>query len=207
MRYRQVLTITVSHLWSRGPRALDVLQGVTQLTEPVIGVLADQPHTPGQGVTAAARHTGLDERVQHPPLRLPQPRHHRHRELGEHHRLGSALDAPRHLAGEPVLGLTGDVDPLLARLLTEALHVPGDRTGTLRGRGALGDLGLGQPTDHADLLAVEHDLRSTLEPRLRQAAGEPAPQLFQSLIRSHVIIITHYRRTSHTHAHLTSRTF
>ena len=42
-----------------------------------------------------------------------------HRERGEHHLPAAARDAPGHLAAEPVLGLAGDLDPELARLLAE----------------------------------------------------------------------------------------
>ena len=54
------------------------------------------------------------------PLRLAQPGHHRHREVGEQRPAPVDLDAPGDLAVEPVLGLAGDRDPLLAGVLAEA---------------------------------------------------------------------------------------
>src|SRR5262249_11210947 len=134
----------VSDLRPGGPRPLDVPEGVAQLTEPLVGVLADETNAPGQRVAAAPRHTRVDHRVAHSPPGLPRPRHHRHGQRGEHDDGSAALDAPGDLAAEAMLGLTRDVDTLLARTVAESLHISGDHPGTLRVGGALGDVGLGQ---------------------------------------------------------------
>jgi hypothetical protein len=53
-----------------GAGAFDVLECLAQLGEPLVGVLADEAYAPGEGVAAAAGHSGLDQRVEHPALRL-----------------------------------------------------------------------------------------------------------------------------------------
>ena len=62
-----------------GPQVVHLRHGRPQLGQPLVGVLPDQPHRPGQRVRAGAGHAGVDQRVEHDPLGLPQPRHHRHR--------------------------------------------------------------------------------------------------------------------------------
>ena len=105
---------------------------VAQLAEPLVGVLADQPDRPGQRVRAGAGHPGVDQGVQHDPLRLAQPGHHRHR--GHREQLDGVAQpgAPGDLAPVAVLGLAGDLDPLLPGGLAE----PGDPPGRRRGRSA-----------------------------------------------------------------------
>ena len=81
--------------------------------------------------------------------------------------------APGDLALEPVLGLAGDLDPLLAGLLAE----PRDPAGL---RGALGGIavagassGAAERADDDDLVPVDGDLGAG-EPVVGQPTGEPA---------------------------------
>src|ERR1700756_4735641 len=94
-------------------------QRVPEVGQPAVLVLADKPNAPGERVAPAPGDPGVHERVEHEAFRLAQPGHHRYRECGEHHLLLAADDAPGDLLAEPVLGLTGDIDPLLACLLAE----------------------------------------------------------------------------------------
>src|SRR5258708_4054724 len=65
-----------SHRGTGGTGPFHVPQGLTQLTQPFIGVLPHQPHTPGERVATTARHPRVDQRVQDAPLGLTQPGHH-----------------------------------------------------------------------------------------------------------------------------------
>ena len=105
-----------------GPQVVHLGHRLPQLGQPLVGVLADEPDRPGQRVRSGAGHAGVDQRVEHDPLRLAQARHHRHRGHGEQ-LLGVADPRPpRDLAAVAVLGLAGDLDALVAGGLPE----PGD---------------------------------------------------------------------------------
>ena len=91
----------------------------------------DQPHAPGQRVRARPGDAGVDQGVQRQPLRLPQPGHHRRRDVGPQLLVLADPQAPRDLLPEPVLGLAGDLDPLLPGLGPEALGPAGPRLGGL----------------------------------------------------------------------------
>src|SRR2546428_69624 len=81
----------------------------------------------------------------------------------EHNALAAALDAPRHLAAELVLGSGGDANALLAGLLSEGLD-PGQPGGG-PGLGVLtGALGVGEAPDDENLVAVVGDLGGSAEP-------------------------------------------
>src|SRR6202046_5487021 len=82
-------------------------------------MLTAELYARGRGVAAAAGPPRVAQRVEHEPLLLAQPGHDRHRKCGEHHFLLVADHAPGDLAAEPVLGLPGDLDPLLPRVLAE----------------------------------------------------------------------------------------
>src|SRR2546430_10255164 len=122
-------------LGPRRARLVDVSEGVAQLLDPVALVLTHELHTPCERLAAAAGDVGLDERVEHAPLLHPQPRHDRDAERREHHALAAALDAPRHLAAELVLGGGGDANALLAGLPPGGTH-----SGPPRGGPGLGVL-------------------------------------------------------------------
>lgn len=49
---------------------LHAAQCLPQVGEPGVLVLTDQAHAPGESVAATAGRPGIDEGVQHPPLRL-----------------------------------------------------------------------------------------------------------------------------------------
>src|SRR5690606_29591824 len=120
----------------------------------------------------------------------------RHRESREHLPPAAAVHAPRHLVPEALLGLAGDGDAALPRVLAEALDVPGDQAGPLRlGRLRRGRR-LGQAADHADLVAVQHHVGRALEPGFGEPSGEPAAQLLRRFARMHVIKITTLTRTA-----------
>ena len=75
---------------------------------------ADQPHRPGQRVRPGPGHPGVDQRVEHDPLGLAQPRHHRHRRVVNSSTVLAQPRAPGDLALVAVLGLAGDLDALVA---------------------------------------------------------------------------------------------
>jgi len=135
--------------------------------------LADQPDRPRERVGPGPGDTGVHQGVQHLALRLPQPGHHRHCDVGEQDSLRLALadrgylDAPGDLAAIACLGLVGDTHPFRARLLTEPRR-PARRPGL-----ALGALGIRQPADHGDLFAVDDDLGVAVEPLFGESAAEP----------------------------------
>src|SRR5215467_7124458 len=68
--------LAVIHRWSRagplGANLLHLAQYAAQRAEPGVLMFPDQAHAPGERVTAAAGHPGLDERVEHPALGLAQ---------------------------------------------------------------------------------------------------------------------------------------
>src|SRR6202042_407786 len=141
-----------------------------------VGVLAGQPHAPGERVGPAAGDPGVHQRVEHAPFRLAQPGHDRNGQGGEHFVMAGAARPPGDLAAEPLLGLARDLDPLLARLLAESLDSPLGR-GLFRLGPAIpaipSGLGRGQRPDDADLLAIDDDLCGLGEPLIRQPTREP----------------------------------
>ena len=54
----------VAHLFHLG-------HGRAQFVDPLGLVLPHQAHAPGQGLAAAAGHTGIDQGVEHPPIAMP----------------------------------------------------------------------------------------------------------------------------------------
>src|SRR5690606_30970230 len=153
-------------------------------------------HAPGERVAAAAGDPGVHEGVQDAAFGLAEARHDRHRESREHLPPAAAVHAPRHLVPEALLGLAGDGDAALPRVLAEALDVPGDQAGPLRlGRLRRGRR-LGQAADHADLVTVQHHVGRALEPGFGEPSGEPAAQLLRRFARMHVIKITTLTRTA-----------
>src|SRR5262249_40981109 len=86
--------------------------------------------------------------------------------------------APGHLAPVAMLGLAGDLDPLVPGLLPK----PGNPARLRRGAG--GVIGLvalqrRQLADHDDLLTVHPHLGCTDEPFAWQAPGEPAGRVLR----------------------------
>ena len=70
---RQVLLV-----WPIGPDLLNLAQGRPQVGQPGLLVLTDEAHAPGESVTAATGHAGVNESVKHPSLGLPKAGHNRH---------------------------------------------------------------------------------------------------------------------------------
>ena len=123
-----------------------------QLGQPVPLVLGDQAHAPGERIRPRAGHAGLDEGVEHPPLRLLQPGHDGHGEPGEDLAGRPAGDAPGDLAAGAALELAGDLDAGAPGVLAE----PGDPARL--GVGGVGALGGGDGAVDEDLLAVDGHL-------------------------------------------------
>jgi len=140
-------------------------------------MLPHQAHAPGERVAPAAGYARVDQRVQDQPLRLPEPGHHRHGEGGEHHLLVVTDDPPGHLAAEPVLGLPGDLDPLLAGVLAEPAAAAFGGRRPLHVGYLLGRVRGWQNANDRDLLAIMLDLRRLGEPVTGHAAAEPATEL------------------------------
>src|SRR6516162_9551519 len=115
--------LAVIHRWSRagplGANLLHLAQCVAQRAQPGVLVFPDQADAPGERVTAAAGHPGLDERVEHPALGLAQPGHDRYGKCGEHHLPALGHHAPGHPSAESPLRLAGDPDTRLPRLFAE----------------------------------------------------------------------------------------
>ena len=111
--------------WPLVTNRLNVLHRRAQLAEPLVGVLADEPHAPLQRVGARPRDPGIDQGVEHLALRLAKAGHHREGEVGE--QCGAVVDggAPRHRAVEAVLGLAGNRHPGVARLLAPTRDAAG----------------------------------------------------------------------------------
>src|SRR5437762_832157 len=135
----------------------DLGHRLAELLEPVALVLLDEPYAPRDRLTAATRHAGVDEGVEHHALLLAETRHHRDRLMREQERLLPILDAPGDRPLEAPLGLVGDRHALLAGVLAMLLD-------PARGRGFLRvlvplDRRLLQRADHQDLLPVDRNLR------------------------------------------------
>src|SRR5215472_626114 len=182
-----------------GSDLLDPLQSLAEVTEPGVLVLAHQPDAPCQRITAAPSYAGVNQRVEHHPLVLPESGHDWHRECGEHHNPVGETDAPRDLAAVRVFGFAGDFDPVLPGFLAEPAAAALPRCGELSLRGSLGCLRPGNRHDYGDLLAVEPDLEAAVKPLLRQPAREPAAKtlnrrrLLLAALCTHVIMITQHR--------------
>src|SRR4051794_17377598 len=160
-------------LWPAGAHLLHRRHGLPQLAQPLLGVLADQPDRPGQGLGAGAGDPGVDERVENQPLGLPEPGHDGNGQVGEHF---AGVTDGRTPGDRPAVALLrGVVDrhPLLAGLLPE----PGDAPGPRGGRIALARLRLGQRADDRDLVAVDDQLDRPGEPAVGQPAGQPSGNL------------------------------
>ena len=93
--------------------AVDLLHRAAQATEPVVGVLTDEPHAPGERIGTRARHVRGNQRVEDHALGLTQPRHHGDGQVGEQVAPVTDGDPPGHLAFEAVLGLAGHGNALL----------------------------------------------------------------------------------------------
>ena len=107
------------------PRALvadllDRRHGVAQLVDPLRLVLGHQADAPGQRLAAAARHAGVDQRVEGLAVVHAQPGHDRHAGRREEDAGAPALGAPRHGTPEGRLRLVGDAHAGAAALLAEA---------------------------------------------------------------------------------------
>src|SRR5215467_1491741 len=187
--------LAIIRRWSRaGPLGANLFyltQCVAQGTEPGVLVLADQAHAPGECVAATAGHAGLDERVQHPALGLPQPGHHRDRKCGEHHFAALAHHAPGHLAGEPHLRLARNANPGVAGLLTEPPAPPRRQSLSLASPLSRGPLHRRKFPNDRDLLTIHNHLRLPGKPPLRNPPQEPRPYLPSSINRSTLLLRTH----------------
>src|SRR5438034_308369 len=111
-----------------GPFAADLIdldERVAEALDPVGLVHADQAHAPGERLAPAAGHAAGDQRIQDGALVHAQARHHRHAQGGEDLGEVAAPCPPGHLAPELAFGVPGDPDPILPRLLPEALDARG----------------------------------------------------------------------------------
>ena len=95
-------------------------EGCVELFEPVLLVLADEAHAPGEGVGAGSGDAGFDQGVEHDPLWLGEPGHDWHGQLGEVVDGVAAARRPGHLAAGQRLQLVGDRDPLGPGFFPEA---------------------------------------------------------------------------------------
>ena len=122
-------------------------------------LLADQPHRPGQRLGAGPGHARRDQGVEHQPLGLAQPGHHRHREVGEQQPPAVAPRRPTRPCGRSGARPRG-------RSRSAARGCP---RGSCRARPSAAaarsaseapsaDLGGGQGADDGDLLAVDPDV-------------------------------------------------
>src|SRR4051794_28093695 len=184
--YNKQLHPRLSHVlrsrWALFAHSLDLFHRRAQRTQPVVAVLADQPHAPRESVRPRTGHAGVHEGVQDPSLGLAQPRHHRHGHGREQRGLPTALRTPGHLAVEALLGLAGDRHPALAGVLAEPRDPPGCRilvTDRLRRR---------QRSHDEDLVAVHGDLWRGGEPLLGQPATEPTGYVFGTWAFAHYMI-------------------
>ena len=121
---------------------------------------------------AAAGHPARDQRVEHQPLRLAQPGHHRHRQAGEHLPGAAGQRAPGHLAAVAVLGLAGHRDPLLAGLSRNRVIRPASAAATAAASPSTRP-GARQPADDEHLVAVDRDLGRALN---QSSGSRPANQ-------------------------------
>src|SRR3954453_15950953 len=118
-----------------------VAHRLAQLGQPVVLVLGDEAHAPGERVRTRPRHAGVHERVEHLTLRLPQPGHGLCGEVGEQLLLLADAHRPADRAFIATLGLLRDRHPLVAGLLTERRNPSSPRLFGLRLAGAAGDVG------------------------------------------------------------------
>ena len=143
---------------------MDGDERVAELVDPLAFVVAHETHAPRERVGTAARDAGTHERVEHAAFGETETRHHRNGERRVDAALVAAARAPRDLAPGALLGLVGDLHPLRAGLLAEALDA-GLARRRLRGVvGVLRVVGLGEPADHEDLVAVGRHFRGLGEP-------------------------------------------
>src|ERR1700733_4650998 len=98
---------------------LDGGHGVAQLANPFCLVLRDQTDAPRQRLAAAARHSGVDQRVKSLAVVHAEPGHDRHTRRREEDARTPTLGSPRHGAAEGRLGLVGDAYAGDAALLPE----------------------------------------------------------------------------------------
>src|SRR4051794_18826862 len=186
---------TSRRLQASGSRPLRAYVGhrghrLPELGQPFVLMLGYQPHTPGQRLRTRPCHTGVDERVEHLPLRLTQPGHDRSRHVREQLGPVTDRDLPRDLAVEPALCLGCDRHPLAAGVLAERLRAAGTSFRCLGRTGGLGELHIREGQRDGDLLTVhDHGNRRGL-PLLGNPAGEPATYPFLILCCNHVIHIT-----------------
>ena len=161
--------------------------------EPVLLALGDQSHAPGEGVAAAARDAGVDQRVQDLCARAcavaswPGTL-----KRGEQVTLVAAPSAPGHLALEPALGLVGDLHALAARVLAEARDPRGERGGPglrrWRRRRARARRACRRPGSRRGRTSTSG---GPDEPVVGEPAGEPALDLFGGEVVSCVLVSCH----------------
>src|SRR5665213_3861891 len=166
------------------PLAANLLHGSESLPEaldPFVLVAADEAYAPGESLTAAARHAGVDECVENGPVTEAQPGHHWYTEGGEVLLDVTAARPPRHLAAEEALGLRGDPDATVAGLVAEAGDPSGPRGRAGRLVGVGGQFRLRDRSHDEDLVAVAGDGRWPGEEVVGNAPRKPAGQFVVSV--------------------------
>ena len=154
-----------SELGALRPELVDLFHRAAQIAEPALGVLADQLDGPGQRLGTGSGDAGVDEGVEHLPLGLLEPGHHRHGDVGEQRPGVAQLGAPGDLPAVASLSLFGDLDPGGPGLGPE----PADPA---LGRGGILHRLIGQRADHGDLLPIDGH-RHIGEPLTREPTFEP----------------------------------
>src|SRR5690606_40859396 len=148
-----------------------------QLTEPFLLVVGYEPPAPGERLRPRSGHSCLYQRVEHLPLAHAETGHHGDAQRGEHRRLIPAPGSPGNRPAQGRLRLPGDGDPGLAGLLPPRLDPGAIGRRPILVVASLGERGLGEASDHLDLLAVDPDLRGLDEPVVRYPPDHPGGDL------------------------------
>lgn len=154
-----------------GPRA--PFSSVTQVAQPLLLLVGDEFHPPGQRLGPRAGHAGVDERVQDLALLHPQTRHHRDAEGGEQQADITAPCSPGYGAVESLFRLPGDTDARLTGLFPPGLDARPVGRSPILFVGLTVEARLGQPADDDDLVPVDPHLWRLDEPVVGDAPRQP----------------------------------
>src|SRR5471030_1959420 len=149
-----------------GTQPLDLRHGLTQSAQPVVGVLPDQAHAPGEGLGTGSGDAGIHKGVENLALTLAQPGHRGNGKVREEPARLADSGTPGNAAAELGLRLVGDLHPLLAGVLAPTGDPP-------LGCRRLATLWRRQLADNRDLVTVDRDAQVAGEPTVGDPPDEP----------------------------------
>src|ERR1700722_5468347 len=165
--------VSARRSWPTGPHLFDLLEGSTDVVDPLFLVAPYQSHAPGQRLAPAPGYARVDQGVEYLALGDPEPGHDRCTHRREVDGGVTARGAPGHESPERGLRLIGDPHALLAGVLAEPTDSGGLGHGLIVRAHILVQGNRIEGQDNQDLVVVDGDDRRAVLPVLGKSAGEP----------------------------------